>query len=100
MKATFRTTTQVISSTQHCAQEKTGPFRARLCSFAGAKPTITFQRGTAGCTAITAWEEQRPVADSHMTMGCFAHANNADVGMSAMRGRHAELICNSRRLVR
>jgi hypothetical protein len=81
---------QVISSLLRGAQEKTGPLRVRLCSFAGAKPTITFQRGTADCTTITAWEEQRPVADSHMTMGCFAHTNNADVGMSAMRGSHAD----------
>jgi hypothetical protein len=78
-----------ISFTQCRIQEKTGPLRARLCSFASAKPTITFQRGTADCTTITAWEEQRPVADSHMTMGCFVHANNADVGMSAMRRPHA-----------
>jgi hypothetical protein len=78
----------VVSFTQCRTQEKTGPLRARLCSFAGAKPTITFQRGTADCTTITAWEEQRPVADSDVTMGCFVHANNADVGMSAMRHPH------------
>jgi hypothetical protein len=33
-------------------------------SLAGAKPTITFQRGTAGCTTIATWEEQRSVAYS------------------------------------
>jgi hypothetical protein len=61
-----------------------------LCSFAGAKPTITFQRGTAACIAITAWEEQRPLADNDLTMGCVGLANNAGVGMSAMRRSHVQ----------
>ena len=33
------------------------------------KPTITFQRGTAGCIAIATWEEQRPVAYSAIEYG-------------------------------
>jgi len=77
---------QIPSS--NAGKEKTGPLRARLYSFAGARPTITFQRGTAGCIAITAWEEQRSVADSHMTMGRVEALNNAGVGMSAMRRSH------------
>src|SRR4051812_4304244 len=48
---------------KHTAKKKPGPCGPGL-SLPALTPTITFQRGTAGCTTIATWEEQRPVAYS------------------------------------
>src|SRR6185436_2441564 len=67
------------------------------CSSRRPKSAITFQRGTAGCIAIDAWEEHRSSCLQRlMTMGCVAPANNAESRMSAMRGPHATLTCGNR----
>ena len=49
------------------AKKKTGPLRARL-QFVGAKPTITFQRGTADSLSIAIWEDGQPAAVSACSM--------------------------------
>jgi hypothetical protein len=50
---------RVGSSDAGSAKKETGPARARL-QFIGARPTITFQRGTAVSVTIAIWEDEQP----------------------------------------
>ena len=61
------------------------------------KPTITFQRGTAGCILVATWEERRQgCLQRKSNMRRIAPANNAEGRMSAMTAWRAELICVNR----
>jgi hypothetical protein len=57
--------------------------------FVGAKPTITFQRGTADSLSIAIWEDGQPAAVSDEQYAAPNFSDNTKGRMPAMRGRDA-----------
>jgi hypothetical protein len=62
--------------------------------FVGAKPTITFQRGTADSLSIAIWEDGQPAAVSDEQYAAPNFSDNTKGRMPAMRGRHVTIASN------
>ena len=71
------------------AHRKTPGPKARRSLVGASPPTVTFQRGTAGCTPVATWEElQTGCLQRARTMAPGAASDNARGRMPAMRRGH------------